>query len=1551
MHDDARTTAPRDTDIAVVGMAVRFPEAADLRAFRANLAAGRDSVRPMPQARIAATGIDPSVNYLPMGHLDDIEQFDHRFFQLSRREASVIDPQQRIALVLAHQAIEDAGYATGTLADCDTAVILSATQSSYHAAAVDPGPLSMLGNAGFAGAARIAHLLGLTGPCYSVDSGCNSALVAVHRACRELSSGDAEYALAGGVSVRVHGTPDWGGGHFTEIVSPTGRVRAFDADADGTVGGEGGAVLLLTTVARARADRAPVYAVIRGSATRHNGHAAATISTPSATAQAQVIAKAWADAGLNPATAGYLETHGSGTRLGDAVELEGITRAFATTAPLPIGSVKTNIGHLDHASGIAGLVKTVLSVADAQLYPSLHFTHATGGMDLTAAGIEVLTTHRAWTGHTERVAGVSAFSLGGSIAHCVVAQAPAALEVSPEHPGAREDRTGTDRTARLAAREAGSDAGQPARLGAHEHLTGRTPQPDVREHSTHSGRTPRLVGVSARSPLALRRLCAELAEALDDPAAPVLDDLARTLTVGRTHYDHRIALIADSTPELARALVSAAVPESSVGPQPKVVLLLSPDAVPDAGESAPLPPQLPATGRTADVLAGQLAVHDRLRSGGVEVAAMLSAGSSRFLSRYLLGSPDPVTTDDLAVAPTVDAERLVQAARTLLAEGPVVFIEPSAGGKLGALLAESVPEADICTGGLLDLLGGLYRRGVDLDWQAIAPDDARRVRLPGHPLLETRCWVDLPSYAPAPQPAAPTSTGPDPADPVQWLRATLRDLLHSDDDIDADADYFEIGGNSIIAVQLVDRVEENYGFRPKLLDVYEHPTLAEFAQLLSGPREHATEPAIREPVPALVAHDEPVMSSGQERMWFHHQLDPMTTLYNYPVVQLLRGPIDIDALHGTFEDLADRHETLRYNFAEQDGAPVLRIRPRLGEFFRRVDLSGEPDAMAVARELVLDHAKARFDLGADPLVRVLVLTLGPDLHVLQLTCHHAVTDGATPLILSRQLPELYAARREGRPHRLAPLPIRYRDYAAWHRKLMAGSALDHELAYWTERLADAPVLNLPTDFPRPARKTFVGDLYPFVLPGDLAARLRALGQRHSVSLFVVLLTGLYLTLARHSGQRDIVIGTPTTGRGRREFEDLIGYFNSTVALRTDFAGDRELPQLLERVRSVVLGALEHQEIPFDRVVNALVDQRDLSRTPLFDVLYIHQVTPRVDRVDGAATELFDIEHSAGNEFGGLPTGTAKFDLTLVTYEFTDGVDQDMGACLEFSTELFTRQTVARVAQDLLGILATMADGIDGSPSVDELVAGPQTAATLVPTDRPRTADRSYTLDIVSEPVAGRFADRIGDESAATGIDAEVLAAWTVLLAWYTGEDVLHLGLGSADVPMPASIELTEDTTWTDLVDRTRHIRTAANPSDDRANSTDTSATRTSSGTSARSPESSAAVAVRYLGSVTGDQPPEDDRRLDHATAGTPGTRTSGQQAAIPATTELAVSWTATGQGALTVHLHYATELFDPDSARTMLGELRRLLIALPEQPSEPVHDTAAAAIEELEMIR
>lgn len=1430
-------------DIAIVGIGLRFPDAADTARFRANLWSGRASIAPMPAARAAVTGVDERAAAVSAGYLDDVSTFDHEFFGLSKREASLIDPQQRIALMLAHRAAEDGGYALSSLRSIDTAVVFGATPAPLYGLAAGANTLGALGSAGFGAAARIAHVLGLTGPCYAIDSGCNAALLAVHQACRELRDGTADYALAGGVSVRAFGIGADEAAGFDELVSARGECRAFDADADGTLIGEGGAVLLLTTLDRARADGAAVHAVVRGSATRHNGHAAASISSPCARAQAQVIAAAWRDAGVPLESAGYLEGHGSGTRLGDAVELEALTDVLpgGRSAPLALGSVKTNIGHLDHAAGIAGLVKAVLAVEHGELYPSLNFDKPTGAIDLAAAGIEVTTHAAAWPDtNGPRRAGVSSFSLGGMNAHCVVEQAP------------------------------------PQQLPA-------TVAPD------HDA--PRVIGVSARSDAALRQLCTDLTAALSDCDAP-LSDVAFTLNRGRDHHPHRLAFLATTTADLSEQLAAAAAQPQPAGPAvtastrriPRVVLLLSPDASPRGG--AALPDELPAQGAVGELLAGQIAFHDELRRYGVAVAAVLGAGVSRYAARYLAGSGDPVGADELAAAAadrSVDTERLVAVARELLAEGPVLFAETAPGGCLGALLSRALGGAadaeilipDDVSDGPARVLAALYERGAELDWAAGQPGSARRLRLPGHPLYGVHCWVDI-TWRPAPQPpAAPPPVDADTADPLAWLRATVRTLLDADRDIGAHENYFDLGGNSLLALALLDRVTDAYGVRPKLLDVYEHPTLAEFAELLT--RDAAPVATL----PPVVPQDEYVLSFGQVRMWFHHQLDPDTTLYNLPIVIRLSGPVEPEAVRGAFADLADRHETLRSNFVDDDGTPTLRIRPDLGEFFRFADVCAAPDPVAAARNLVAEASTVRFDLATDPLMRVLLVRVGPQDHVLQVTMHHSVNDGGSPQIVHRELPELYRARAAGRAPELAPLPVQYRDYARWQRDLLSGNALDGELRYWTETLTGAPRLGLPLDKPRPARKSFAGALEIFEIDADRMAAVRAVARRESVSVFVVLLSAFHLLLARYSGQSDIVIGTPTTGRNRPELAGLIGFFNSTVALRADVSGGPSVRDWLHRVRSVVLAALDHQEIPFDRVVQELGGDRDLSRTPVFDVFHVHQELPGGESGGEAITDFFDQHRTVENLFPGMPLGTAKFDLTLLTLDHPGRPGTD--ACLEYSTDLFTADTAAEMATAYLSILRELAHS-EPERNVDEIVR-PATTPTAVdyraiaiPADRPRPAAPAYTVARTR-----RILDRNVPD-----LDTALTAAWAVLLSWYSGEDVIDVDV--APGPRPLRVDLSDDPTPGALIERLAHRRPAEYP--------------------AAQP-----LPVRYDGAYT-------------------PTPTPGVELA------LAVDRRAP---ATALTLDYATDLFDETTADALLADLAGILDGLLREPDRPCSEIAAAA--------
>ncbi|MGP3966665.1 condensation domain-containing protein [Streptomyces sp. 6N223] len=1314
--------------VAVIGIATRFPQADSLAAFRANLRAGRDSVRPIPPERIRSTGLDPRQDYPEQGYLERIDLFDHEFFGLSRREAEVTDPQHRLALQLTQEALENAGYAPSGLRDSQTAVIFSSPNNGYAPLVRERGTLSLNGNIPCALPARISHLFGFTGPCYGVDTGCNGSLVAVHQACRELGDGDADHAVVGGVSLRHIVPPAATVADFPGVASPTARSRAFDRAADGAGWGEGGAVVVLTTLERALAEGAFIHAVIRGSAVVHNGRHSATISTPSARSQAQVITKAWRNASLDLATAGYIETHGSGTRLGDAVEAEGLALARPDgDRTVKVGSVKTNIGHLDHAAGIAGLVKAILSVHHGELYPSLHFEEPADEVDLEGARLEVVTSLEQWGDETRR-AGVSSFSLGGVNAHCVVEQPPVPPATAPVRPAVR---------------------------------------------------TPQLVAVSARSKEDLLSQCERLSLSLRHSAHP-LADVARTLNEGRDHHPYRASVVARDTSELAARLAAEVTwrrPEAACTVAmavPRVVFLLSGDAAPgEPGDPLPeeLPDELPAPADSVAMVGGQLATYRRLVRAGVSPDGLMSSGISRYSARYLRGdlsAEDTATLrrarsgQDPAVAGTpLRVEQLHAAADEQLADGPVVFVELASRGEISDRLAAHLRDrADarvLCLrpgaadadadAAVLELLGRLYELGVSLDWPALrAHPSAGRVPLPGHPFTGVPCWAapldevppsepaaPAPAPVPAPAPApAPAAEEPEPVPApgeqrpeesgtvLDWLRETLVELLHADE-VPADADYFAINGNSVIALQLLDRVREQHGVQLKMADIYDHPVVSALADVIHDRAPHAptpTAPVVPEApdaaLPPIVPGGEPVLSYGQERMWFHHQLDPTTTLYNLPGARRYRGPLDVETFRLAWEDLARRHEVLRSNFVEADGKPGLVIRPELGDFFTYLDVSGEDAPQAAAGAVITSAMRWVFDIAHEPLVRVTVVRIGDDDHIVCWCMHHAVNDGWAPQIQMRDLLEFYTARLENRAPDVEPLPVQYADYARWQRELMADSRLDGELSYWRERLSDPPALELPTDRPRPDRMDFAGATHGFTIPGALVRRLREVGAREKATLFMVLLTGLNVLLARWSGQRDIVVGTPTIGRNRPELWELLGFFNNTIALRSDLSGDPGFRELLRQVRGVVLGGLDHQEIPFDAVVREVAADRDPSRNPVFDVMYVHQTLPPAAAFgETVLGPTHDPEISP--HFPGLPPGTAKFDITMVVGELAD--EDELVVMMEYATQLFDADTISALCEAYIELLHAVADNQD--TCFGELPGGPPPgSAPVVPVAAP-----------------------------------------------------------------------------------------------------------------------------------------------------------------------------------------------------------------------------------------
>lgn len=451
-------------------------------------------------------------------------------------------------------------------------------------------------------------------------------------------------------------------------------------------------------------------------------------------------------------------------------------------------------------------------------------------------------------------------------------------------------------------------------------------------------------------------------------------------------------------------------------------------------------------------------------------------------------------------------------------------------------------------------------------------------------------------------------------------------------------------------------------------------TAAQREALLQAARQAKLQRAGETPT-AITASDRPEaipLSFAQQRLWFLAQMEGGSEAYHLPLGFRLRGRLEERALHDALNALVARHEALRTSFAMNDGDPVQCIAaPDVGFALARHDLRGRPDADEQLELLSRQEMSAPFDLACAPLIRGRLVRLADDETVLLITMHHIVSDGWSLSVLLRELGALY--RQEALPD----LPVQYADYASWQRRLLSGARIEAQSAYWQNRLQDAPaVLELPTDRPRPTTRRHEGGLVAVMLDEDLTAQLKALGQRSGATLFMTLLAGWALLLARLSGQQDIVVGTPSANRGRKEIEGLIGFFVNTLALRLELPEALSVEGFLKQVKQRALEAQEHQDLPFEHVVELVKPARSLAYTPLFQVMFAWQ---------NNKAEALDLGADVSATQAAPPYLTAKFDLALDLRE----IDGRIEGGLRYATALFDRATMERHADYLRELLRDM----------------------------------------------------------------------------------------------------------------------------------------------------------------------------------------------------------------------------------------------------------------------
>ena len=518
-----------------------------------------------------------------------------------------------------------------------------------------------------------------------------------------------------------------------------------------------------------------------------------------------------------------------------------------------------------------------------------------------------------------------------------------------------------------------------------------------------------------------------------------------------------------------------------------------------------------------------------------------------------------------------------------------------------------------------------------------------------------------------------------PSNPTEELLATIWADILDIERIGVNDNFFESGGHSLLATRVISRCCQAFSVEISLQLLFEKPTIATLARAITQYQQES-DLSKYQTISPREKSDSTGLSFAQKRLWFLDRLEPNSSFYNMPRAVILNGELNLEVLQQALDAIVVHHEIIRTNYTSANGNAIQVIAAPQAVELSIFDLQQyeQTERETQVQKRLQQESQRPFNLESDIMLRGCLLKLAPQEHVLLLVMHHIASDGWSMGILWSQLTQLYQAFLNGRSNPLKELPIQYADYAVWQREWLSGEVLDRQLSYWQQQLADAkPLLELPTDRPRPAVQTYRGARQSFILSKNTSDRLKQLCRQSGVTLYMSLLAAFQTLLYRYSRQEDILVGSPIAGRNRAEIEDLIGFFVNTLVLRTDLSGNPSFQELLTRVRSVTSDAYSHQDLPFEKLVEELNPERSLSYSPLFQVMFVLQnASKQAGQMLGLTEEPVQLELE-----------TAKFDLILSVTE----KDGTLFGSWSYNTDLFNAATIERMTANFQTLLEGIVD--------------------------------------------------------------------------------------------------------------------------------------------------------------------------------------------------------------------------------------------------------------------
>lgn len=1264
-------------EIALIGMAGRFPGAKNIHEFWNNLKNGIESVSFFSNEELIEVGVEPGTledpNYVKAcACLEDIEYFDAPFFGYTPKEAEIMDPQVRIFHEVAWTALEDAGYDPIDYKGLIGLFAGAAPNLNWQARSLLSGKSGEIGTFDASLliekeylSMRVAYKLNLSGPGIFIYTACSTSLVAIHMGSQALLNGECDIVLAGGVTVLHLGK---GGYMYQEgmISSPDGHCRAFDAGARGFPGGNGAGAVVLKRLNDAVSDGDRIYAIIRGSAINNDGMQKPGFTAPSVKGQAEVIKMAMQMAEVEPESIGYVETHGTGTELGDPIEVQGLKIAFNTKKKgfCGIGSVKTNVGHTDCAAGTAGFIKTVLALKHRLIPSSLYFETPNPIIDFIDSPFYVNSKPTRWErGKYPLRAGVSAFGQGGTNAHVIIEEWP------------RDPSPGTA-------------------------LSGR-----------------QLILLSAKTQTALGKAAQNLADHFRKNPRIHLADAAYTLQVGRHGFKYRKMLECSTIDEAVDILDTPNPPRVhsfALQEENRPVVFLFPAENSEKGIQVQYK-------NLGEILYRQKAVFreemDRCREisksqppawfmfqyalakmlmhFGIKPYACIGTGSGEITAKCLSGEISLESALESAVPTAISfSHRLKELAKL---QSPVfIYFGPHTGkiekvlahhgkgthgegtGHMVGLLGPS-PDENPDLNFLMTRVGRLWLYGINIDWEKFYSGEQRyRILLPTYPFEGQRYWIDETSLqltvskdaSPAKTPKKPRSAlYPRPELSSEYIPASgeteiklvqIWQEFFGFEKIGTRDDFFELGGDSLKVIYLVANIRKKLDVVVPIPEFFDRPTIRELAPYVRDNPRGNNYLSI-EPIEKKEYYP---MALTQKRLYILQQIDQGNVSYNISDVYRLDIKVEAEKFENIFRKLIKRHLSFRTSFHIVEGEPVQKIHDHADLSMEYHDVEGETqEARSETIEKIIQEFMKPFDLSRAPLLRVGLIRMAENKHILMTDMSHLISDGMSVIITIRDFTSAYMGKE------LPALPIQYKDFSVWQVLEKESGDLKKQEEYWLKEFAgEIPVLDLPLDYPRPGIQSFEGELISFQLEKSETAKLKEIADSENATIFMILLAIFNVLLSKLNGQEEIVVGTGVAGRRCEELHDIVGMFINTVPLKNYPAKEKTFKEFLNEIRNKTLQAFENQDYPFEELVEKVVLKRDRSRNPLFDVFLMSLVMD--DAMLGSPGGGY---FSRPQKYNYDP-GIAKFDISILYTEAAGKLIFEFEYCIR----LFKRETLERL---------------------------------------------------------------------------------------------------------------------------------------------------------------------------------------------------------------------------------------------------------------------------------